>query len=110
VVKLRDGAIDETIYRVLENVAEVAFFLYAFLLGIFVVSAAASALRSGVLARWLAWVGVALGGAAILLGAIAPAEGWSIPPMMLSLVWIIAVSVSLIRHPVHVSASSNAVL
>jgi hypothetical protein len=87
--------------RVLLDLGDAAFLVSAMTSGILVLGAALSALQSGLLPRWLAWVGVAAGALAVL-GSLQPFSldgGPGVLGWLLGLLWLAAVSVTLTARP-----------
>jgi hypothetical protein len=81
--------------RLMIQLGDAAFLVSAMTSGLLVLGAAGSSLRSGVLPRWLAWLGVPIGALAVL-GSLSPTSldgGPGVPGFLLGLLWLAAVSV-----------------
>ena len=82
----------------------ITFLVYA----LFLAAAAGSALRTGVLGRPLTWMAAVLA-PAFLLAAAAPKTDMAQLPGFVVLLWILVVSISLLRRPdTHATASARA--
>jgi hypothetical protein len=83
--------LDPNVYRLLGDLAFMIFGAGCTLALLFVLATSITALRTQLLPRWLAWVGIAVG----LLLPVA----WTVVPFFTALVWVLAASVALIRRP-----------
>lgn len=78
----------------LQRVNEAGFLLTAMTAGLLVLGVAGSALRSGLLPRWVSGLGIVLGALAVL-GSVAPSSldgGPGVAGFLLGLLWLLAVS------------------
>jgi hypothetical protein len=86
--------------RTLTDLGVGAFFASWFTHGIFLLAASAVALRTGVLPRILGWSGLVLG-VGCIAAIVAPTAGPAVAPYLLSSLWLLAVSVVLLRRAGH---------
>jgi hypothetical protein len=93
---MRVGELSGELGQTLDDIGAVGFKMTFFTFGLFVVAAATSLLRCRLTARWVGWTGVILGLASMGTLNLAFDSDISIPPFMLSLVWIVVVSISLL--------------
>jgi hypothetical protein len=89
--------LDATTARTLVDVNGAAFLVSWATTAVFVATVAMVALRHRVIPRLLGWTGLALG-PALVAGAAAGPEGPGAAVFMLALIWIVALSVVLIRR------------
>jgi hypothetical protein len=83
--------------RTLTDLGSGAFFASWFTHGIFLLAASAVALQTGVLPRILGWLGLVLG-VGCVVAIMAPTAGPAVVPYLLSGLWVVAVSVVLLRR------------
>lgn len=93
--QLRADELTPDLARTLHDLGEAAFILSGYTTGIFVAAAAAAALATGVLPRWLGFGGVVIGVLTIAAGTAGVVDpGGYVPvPYLLGLVWVLAASV-----------------
>lgn len=93
---LRVGELSGEMGQTLDDIGAVGFKMTFFTFGLFVVAAAASLLRGRLTARWIGWIGITLGVASMATINLAFDSDMSIPPFMLSLLWMILLSIALL--------------
>jgi hypothetical protein len=96
----RRDDLDATTARTLVDINGGAFVIDGLLVAVFVLAAALSLLGTGLVARWMAWSGVALG----LIGLVTPTAGildmgnYFPVPFLLDLIWTVVLAVLLVRR------------
>lgn len=103
---MRVGELSGEMGQTLDDIGSVGFKMTFFTFGLFVVAAAASLLRSRLTARWVGWTGVIVGLASMGTINLAFDSDMSIPPFMLSLLWIVAMSISLLVREIRQQANA----
>jgi hypothetical protein len=83
--------------RTLNDLSSGAFFASWFTHGIFLLAVSAVALRTGALPRILGWSGLVLG-VGCVVAIMAPTAGPAVVPYLLAGLWLVAVSVVLLRR------------
>ncbi len=93
---LRSGELGSQLDQTLDDIGAVGFRITFFTFGLFVVAAAASLRRAGLVARWTSWPGIALGSAA--MATVNLDFDWEIAvlPFLLMLLWVIVLSATLV--------------
>jgi hypothetical protein len=108
-----DG-LDPQLARTLQDINDASFYLSFFPLAVLLAAFAIVVIRSGALPKWLGWIAAAVGLAFIVGGMSGSADlqsEWAGLPMILFTLWVIIVSVALIRRAgVSQSVVSNAVV
>jgi hypothetical protein len=85
--------------RTLNDLNSGAFFTSWFTHGVFLLAASAVVLQTGVLPRVLGWSGLVLG-VGCIAAVMAPTAGPAVVPYLLSGLWLVAVSVVLLRRAI----------
>ena len=94
----RDGTAEATAVLALNDLRAASYFLSMLPLALLLVALGAAALRTGRLPRWAGWSAVGMGTALVVAVPLAETGAADIASL-LAFVWIIAVSVSLLRRP-----------
>ena len=95
-----DG-LDPQLARTLQDINDASFYLSFFPLTVLLAAFAIVVIRSGALPKWLGWIAAAVGLGLIVGGMSGSADlqsEWAGVPMILFTLWVIAVSVVLIRR------------
>jgi len=99
IVSRADTGLDADVGTALYDTVTGFFTLFQALAGFFLLVTGLAVLRSDALRRWLGWTGVAIGMASIA-SAAAPESGAGQLAFPLVVLWIVAVSIALLRAPV----------
>ncbi|GAA3160267.1 hypothetical protein GCM10010531_09690 [Blastococcus jejuensis] len=92
------GSADPTVLTALNDLRALSYFVALLAYAVFLLAAGAAGLTSGRLPRWASWAAVALGGA-LAAGVPFAADGFADVFGLLGLVWVVVVSVALLRRP-----------
>jgi len=112
-LRYRTGnGLDPLLARTLQDINDASFYLSFFPLAVLLAAFAIVVIRSGALPKWLGWIAAAVGLAFIVGGMSGSADlqsEWAGIPMILFTLWVIMVSVALMRRAgASQSAVSNA--
>jgi hypothetical protein len=97
--------LDATTASVVFGLANALFASSWFTIAGLLLSASIGALSSGALPRWLTWSGLVVG-CGLLVAAAAPLTQLYLTPYLLFFVWIVAVSVLLLRNTTSIEANA----
>jgi hypothetical protein len=96
---MRVGELSPEMDQTLDDIGAVGFKMTFFTFGLLLVVAAASLLRSRLTARWIGFTGFILGVASMATVNLDLDSDASVPPFLLSLLWVIVLSIALVvRH------------
>jgi hypothetical protein len=90
---------DPGVVVVLNDLRSLSYFLALMAYGVFLVAIGAAGLQSGRLARWASWSAVVLG-VALIASVPTATAGFADIIGLLGLVWVVVVSVALLRTPI----------
>lgn len=96
IVSRADTGLNPNVGAALYDTATAFFALFQVLAGFFLLVTGVAVLRTDALHRWLGWTGVAIGLASIA-SAVAPESGAGQLAFPLVVLWIVAVSIALLR-------------
>jgi hypothetical protein len=102
IVSRADTGLDADVATALYDTVTGFFTLFQALAGFFLFVTGLAVLRTGALRRWLGWTGVAIG-AVSTASAAAPESGAGQLAFPLVVLWIVAVSIALLRGPSEVT-------
>jgi Domain of unknown function (DUF4386) len=100
-----DEGIDAEVAAGLYDLASGFFMLFGIFAGLFALAASLAALQTAVFRRWLAWAGIVIGVIGIATGAERETAQLAFPLFGL---WIVAMSVALLRRPAKMWSSAAA--
>lgn len=92
------GSADPTLLTALNDLRALSYFVALLAYAVFLVAAGTAGLSSGRLPRWASWAAVALG-CALAAGVPIAADGFADVFGLLGLLWVVVVSVALLRRP-----------
>jgi hypothetical protein len=105
--EVRDGGLDPQLAATLIHANDISFVATWAIDAVFLAATAATALRTGALPRWAGWSAAAI--APLMLAAVAIATSDSAQlPTALFLIWIVGVSIRLMRRPDGVAEARSA--
>ena len=96
---VRVGELSSEMDQTLDDIGGVGFKMTFFTFGLLLIAAAISLLRSRLTARWIGWTGLFPGMASMATINLDLDSDASVPPFLLSLLWLIVLSIALVvRH------------
>jgi len=96
---MRVGELSAEMDQTLDDIGAVGFKMTFFTFGLLLVATSASLLRSRLTARLIGWTGLILGAASMATVNLDLDSDMSVPPFLLSLLWVIVLSIALVvRH------------
>ena len=107
--EVRGGGLDPQLAATLIHANDISFVATWAVDAVFLAATAATALRTGALPRWAGWSAAAI--APLMLGAVAMATSGSAQlPTALFLIWIVGVSIHLLRRPDEVAEAASVMM
>jgi hypothetical protein len=92
---VRVGELSSEMNQTLDDIGGVGFKMTFFTFGLLLVATSGSLLRIRLTARWIGWTGLVLGAVSMATINLDLDSDSSVPPFLLSLVWVIVLSVAL---------------